>query len=150
MTELKMSLPLDSDNFLRRQCSHCERQFKWLPNSAEQTTPSPSHYKCPYGHQAAPKDEWWTHEQLAYVKELATQKIVGPMLNTFQNDLERLNHPGSLIKVNVSVSNSREPAPLTEKDDMRRVDFSCHPNEPLKVLDEWKEPVGCLICGGLT
>jgi hypothetical protein len=41
-----------------------------------------------------------------------------------------------------------EPAPeLDEPDDMRRIDFTCHPAEPVKVLDEWDRPVHCLICG---
>ena len=33
---------------------------------------------------------------------------------------------------------------------MTRVDFACHPSEPLKVLDDWREPVRCLICGQLS
>jgi hypothetical protein len=37
--------------------------------------------------------------------------------------------------------------PLTEADDMRRVDFECHPSVPIKVLDEWDRSVYCLICG---
>ena len=40
-----------------------------------------------------------------------------------------------------------EPEPLTEVDDMTRVDFSCHPTEPIKVLDDWDKSVFCLICG---
>jgi hypothetical protein len=39
--------------------------------------------------------------------------------------------------------------PLTEADDMTRVDFACHPSEPLKVLDDWRKAVRCLICGKL-
>jgi hypothetical protein len=30
---------------------------------------------------------------------------------------------------------------------MRRVDPACHPEEPIKVLEEWSAPVRCLICG---
>jgi hypothetical protein len=39
------------------------------------------------------------------------------------------------------------PEPLTESDDMIRVDFVCHPTEPVKVLEDWANPVHCLICG---
>jgi hypothetical protein len=39
--------------------------------------------------------------------------------------------------------------PLTEADGITRIDFGCHPSEPLKVLDDWHEPVHCLICGQL-
>ena len=27
------------------------------------------------------------------------------------------------------------------------VDFGCHPDEPVKVLDDWSGKVHCLICG---
>ena len=37
--------------------------------------------------------------------------------------------------------------PLTETDDMTLVSFPCHPSEPLKVLDDWRMLVRCLICG---
>ena len=40
-----------------------------------------------------------------------------------------------------------EPDLLTETDDMTRVDFACHPSEPLKIMDNWREPAYCLVCG---
>jgi hypothetical protein len=54
-----------------------------------------------------------------------------------------------LIDIDVRLDRDKpEPAPeLDEPDDMRRVDFTCHPLEPVKVLDDWESPVHCLICG---
>ncbi|MGB2874754.1 MAG: EamA family transporter [Gaiellaceae bacterium] len=40
--------------------------------------------------------------------------------------------------------------PLAEPDDMKRVDFACHPTEPVKVREDWKDPVHCLVCGRAT
>ena len=40
-----------------------------------------------------------------------------------------------------------EMEPLTEADDMKRIEFECHPDEPVKVLEDWDEPVHCLVCG---
>ena len=45
-----------------------------------------------------------------------------------------------------------QPAPFDsryelQEGDMARVDFECHPTEPVKVLDDWDKPVSCLICG---
>jgi hypothetical protein len=37
--------------------------------------------------------------------------------------------------------------PLIEADDMRRVDFACHPTERVEGLDDWAGHVHCLICG---
>ncbi len=31
----RMTIPLDSDGFLRRECPTCEREFKWQPSEAE-------------------------------------------------------------------------------------------------------------------
>jgi hypothetical protein len=33
---------------------------------------------------------------------------------------------------------------------MIRVDFDCHPTEPVKVLDDWDKSVYCLICGQVS
>lgn len=35
---IPMSLPLDKDGFLRRECPNCERQFKWWPSSSSEET----------------------------------------------------------------------------------------------------------------
>jgi hypothetical protein len=43
-----------------------------------------------------------------------------------------------------------EMDPLTEDDDMRRVDVRCHPTEPIKVIEDWPGAVYCLICGTPT
>lgn len=33
--ELGMTIPLDSDGFLRRECPSCEREFKWRPSESD-------------------------------------------------------------------------------------------------------------------
>ena len=47
----------------------------------------------------------------------------------------------------VDVTDAPEAPVLTEENDMRRVDFECHPSEPLKVLEAWERSVHCLVCG---
>ena len=32
---LSITIPVDSDGFLRRECPTCERELKWLPASEE-------------------------------------------------------------------------------------------------------------------
>jgi hypothetical protein len=58
---IAMSLPLDKDGFLRRECPHCERQFKWWPTAPSEDAPeearnTPEAYFCPYCHEPAPLD----------------------------------------------------------------------------------------------
>jgi hypothetical protein len=135
---IAVSIPLDSDGFLRRECPTCEREFKWRPAAEDETADEPdaAGYFCPYCAIQAPVDHWHTRAQLDYVGAIGTREIVGPVFDK----LER-----SGFKVERQLPN--QPRELTEDDDMRRVDFACHPQEPIKVLDRWAGPVHCLLCG---
>jgi hypothetical protein len=62
-------------------------------------------------------------------------EVVDPMLRKFTGGIS---------------AQAEDPEPLTEDDDMRRIDFACHPSEPLKLLDDWRQPVHCLVCGQTT
>jgi len=148
--ELSMALPLDSDGFLRRECPTCEREFKWLPaqDDAEATPPPDGGYFCPHcGIQAQP-DAWHTKAQVAAIEALLQRDVVDPALEGFARDLRRIEpESGGLIKVTTRRDPVEEPEPLTEADDMRRVDFACHPEEPVKVAEDWPREVRCLVCG---
>jgi len=150
---IPMSLPLDKDGFLRRECPNCERQFKWWPTPSSEETPEeaqepPEAYFCPYCHEPADPGAWWTKEQLEYAQQLAAAEVLGPELRRFKSEMESENRQSrGLIRFNVSLSSLPRPEPLTEPDDMVRVDVPCHPEEPLKVDEEWDREVACLVCG---
>lgn len=132
--ELEVPMPLDADGFLRRACPSCERESKWLPSEDSDPVP-PEGYACPYCGQRAGPDEWFTEAQREFLMGTAGSEILGPMLDRFTSI------PG------FTVTHADPPVPLTEPDDMRRVDFACHPKEPVKALDDWTGPVRCIICG---
>jgi len=158
---LSMSLPLDSDGFLRRECPTCEREFKWLPSpdpeagedtvgEAAEAAEEPESYYCPYCAITAPPDAWLTKAQVAVMEEIIQRERVEPELGKLEREIDRLNRSSrGLIGIEAHLERDEpEPAPeLNETDDMRRVDFTCHPVEPVKVLDDWDRPVHCLICG---
>ncbi len=129
-----MAIPLDSDGFLRRECPTCEREFKWQPSEAEddeRDEPADAiGYFCPYCGVQAPGDAWLTEAQVALAQNIVTREFIGPMVRK----LGVYEEPGQLD-------------PLTEADDMTLVVFPCHPSEPLKILDDWRKPMYCLICG---
>jgi hypothetical protein len=52
-----------------------------------------------------------------------------------------------MLRIEASKPQIEAPEPMSETDDMVRVDFSCHPSEPVKLLDDWKEPPYCVVCG---
>lgn len=148
MTSESMSLPLDS-GYLRRECPHCERQFKWhhgptddRPDDADE----PSVYTCPYCGETAPPDAWWTPEQL----ELARQTMVGPALRHIADELrDATRRSGGFLTFDIKEDDPEPPTALHEPADMVVVTSPCHPWEPFKIADDWREPIHCLVCGDL-
>jgi len=154
---LSMSLPLDRDGFLRRECPTCEREFKWLPSqedeepsAAQGEEPAPESYFCPYCAISAPIDAWLTKAQVAAMHEIVRRELIDPEMDKLEREIEKLNRSsGGLIGIEATLERD-EPEPasdLSETDDMRRVDFDCHAAEPVKVLDDWVGAVHCLVCG---
>lgn len=149
MTEqsMEVSLPLDRDGFLRRECPHCERQFKWLHTTDTDQSRHVEQYFCPLCHEPASLSRWLTKEQAAYIRDVAAAEILGPQLHEWERLTQGLNRPGGLIQLNVKVTVPPRPETLVEANDMVRVDCPCHPEEPIKVPEDWQEEVACLICG---
>lgn len=146
--EMQMSIPLDSDGFVRRECPTCEREFKWLPSDEEGSTPDEAGYYCPYCGVQAPTDSWWTKAQLEYAQALVLKEVVAPKIGGFQDDLSRMaRNSAGFVTFKPGRFDVDEPIDLTEADDMHIVNSSCHPIEPVKISDEWDRPVHCLICG---
>jgi hypothetical protein len=145
--QIPMSVPLDSDGFMRRECPTCERELKWRPTpEGEEGLPVPEGgYFCPYCAVQAPTGSWWTKAQLDAVQAKIHNEVVKPMLDDFGKSLERASSPH--VRITSKSTDRAEEPQLSESDDMQRVDFSCHPEEPVKVLDGWDQPVHCMICG---
>ncbi len=88
---LTMTIPVDSDGFLRRECPTCEREFKWLPASEDDDAAGmpDGGYFCPYCGVQAPDDAWFTEAQLALARSITEAEVVEPMLNKFADDIAR-------------------------------------------------------------
>lgn len=145
--EIPMTLPLDNDGFLRRECPHCERQFKrhnGPANEEAEQHPDPPAYHCPLCGRPAGPDSWWTQEQLDYAEGLtapvAMQAISDMLAKSFKGMKNVTYKPGR-------VDTPDTPAPLTEPDDMVIVTSPCHPYEPVKVPDDHPPALHCVVCG---
>lgn len=138
--EIKTSLPLDKDGFLRRECpnSACLKEFKWLPTEPQEGAPPTEVYYCPYCAQPSKPSSWLTQPQVEFFRNVAAKEAI----KKFQDEL---GNASSLFSI--SAEGCSEPVPLTEPDDMHKVVPSCHPNEPLKVDESWSQDLHCLICG---
>lgn len=122
MSELPipMSLPLDEDGFLRRECPNCERQFKWWPTPPSEESldkdaqEAVEAYFCPYCHEPAAPNAWWTKEQVEYAQQLAAAKVLGPQLRRFKSGMESRNRRSRGIRFDVSLPSLPQPESLTE------------------------------------
>lgn len=151
-TEFTLSFPLDEDGFFRRACPNCSREFKWLHSGGDDSHGSPVEYLCPYCGVTADPDEWQTEEQMKYIEEEAIARFMGPALEELESSFGSDGRSsGGLFELRVSVEmpERRQAAPVFEPNDMRRIDFGCHPAEPVKVDEAWTGPVHCLCCGAV-
>ena len=142
-----MALPLDTDGFLRRECPTCERELKWrVADDGEEAIRAPDGgYFCPYCGVQGPVDAWWTQAQLEAANAQAYREVRKPELEKLAQSARAAS--GGLVSIGVEINEPDVPPPLSESDDMRRIDFPRHPEEPVKVLDDWVGPVHRALCG---
>lgn len=142
-----VSLPLDSDGFLRRECPTCEQEFKWYSHAEGDGDAEPaSQYFCPLCGVASGIDSWWTPAQLEYGFGSASGAIDQAMQDALADAFKGVK--GLRFEPNSSFSLDIEtPDPLIEPNDMGIIEPPCHPSEPLKIPEPYTEHVFCLICG---
>lgn len=145
--EIPVTMPLDSDGFLRRECPTCEQEFKWYAHEQGDADAEPvDQYFCPLCGVPSGVDTWWTPAQVEYV-----QGSAGPALDQSVQDLVDDTFKGSK---GISFEQDRNfsleiptPEPLAEPDDMLIVESPCHSNEPVKVPESATASFHCLSCG---
>lgn len=144
---IPVSLPLDSDGFLRRECPTCEREFKWFSHDGGDANAEPAtQYFCPLCGEPSGLDSWWTPAQLEYgygsAGDTIDQVIKDSMADMFKGMKGFTYKPNPSFNLDIET-----PDPLTEPDDMVMVEPPCHSNEPLKVPEEATRHIFCLVCG---
>lgn len=167
---MPMHIPVE-DNFLRRECPYCYREFKILLSEDErealikrfsdsfwvkpQELPEDEvgeegveEFTCPYCGQKANKDSWWTQEQLAYARVFA-ENIMADTVNDWLDDMKRTigRSSGGVIsfKVNKKMK-KKEPWISPETNDMKVVDLPCC-DRKMKVADDFSGTAYCFFCG---
>lgn len=145
-----MSLPLDSDGFLRRECPKCELQFKWLPGGTGDEPDDyldPPVYHCPYCGVSAPPDQWWTRQQLDYAQTMMAGSALGVIRDQLDDAFKGMAGGPLGIGIELSSDEPEPPDPLVEPDDMQGVQPPCHPWEPVKLDEDMGDSAYCLVCG---
>lgn len=90
--------------------------------------------------------KWFTETQLDYLEKAGPAAVADEVNEVLSESSESFG----LLKYTPSNPPSAPGEMPPEPNDMRRVDFGCHPEDPLKVAEEWNEPIHCLICGSST
>ena len=148
--EIGVTIPLDEDGFIRRECPHCLRQFKWHSgpaNDEAEQHQDPHTYYCPLCGQPAAPDSWWTQEQLNYAEGVATPAAVRLVEDEFKRAFKGMNSKHFKIEMKDNFDTANEPMPMVEPDDMVIVASPCHSYEPIKVPETESGPFHCLVCG---
>jgi hypothetical protein len=145
-----ISLSLDDEGFLRRECPNCVREFKVVA-VAKDAAPAPAsvteEYFCPYCALPAGIGSFWTKQQLEYMEASAASEVLGPVLDQFERQMRDLSRAsGGLLTVTTKHSDLPVASQPTEPNDMRKVEFTCH-SEPVKVASDWTGDIACLVCG---
>ncbi len=146
---MELELPLDSHGFLRRQCPHCEREFKWHHGPAGDVpddAPDPDVYYCPYCGGSAGADEWWTEDQVEAIQSAAVYEAMPKLTRHLEEAVNPINRSG-FLRASVRFEPKNPPPPMSERDDMVAVASPCHGYEPIKVDAEWVGVLHCLVCG---
>jgi hypothetical protein len=112
--------------------------------------PDPDAYFCPYCGEAAAADQWWTEQQVEMLQTTALSEALPQIQAELEGALEPLNRSGTGLQADVTIELPNPAAPLIEDDgDMVGVSSPCHPYEPVKILESWRAPIHCLVCGQL-
>ena len=145
---VEIDIPLDSEGFLRRDCPNCRREFKWHDGPTSDVpldAVEPEEYYCPYCGEPAPLDHWWTEAQVRLIQNAAVSYASAELDRAFKG-LERSTR-GGLISATYKAGADAPPPPLSEPDDMVAFASPCHPYEPIKVPEEDRARLHCLVCG---
>lgn len=141
---IPLNLPLDSEDFLRRACAACGREFKRQLH-AGQPAPPEGGYACPYCGVRAPEQERFTPAQLEYANRVGLAHRLPELL-----ERERAEYTGDPDAFVSELEHLATVEPLTEPDDMVRWNLQCHPLDAVKVAEDWDGNVGCVVCAQRT
>ena len=102
-SEITVTLEPDDQGMIGRQCPQagCGLYFKLRLGTGWDT----QSIRCPYCRTEGDPSSFFTKDQLDYAISVAARDIVGPLLQGFRRDIERMNRPhsGGLLQLKISV-----------------------------------------------
>lgn len=111
---ISVTIPLDENGMIGRECLECEQYFKLKPGTGLET----DQCNCPYCDYKGNADTFWTKAQLEYAQSIAMQqafdKIVKSSLDKLTNSFKQLERSSrnSLIQFKVTTSGTKIDFPI--------------------------------------
>lgn len=115
--DVSVHLPLDRDGFLRRQCPHCNLQFKWHDGPASEEAEAaevPAAYYCPLCGSPAETDRWFTDEQVEYIEGVTNPAMVRYADDLLRHAFRGINSKSVKVKMTGHLETPAEPTALVE------------------------------------
>lgn len=173
--QFAVSVSTDRDQFLRRTCSSCGRDFKtaidpidlqWAlssycrrmgldvgPENAGQHPPN--RIRCPYCACEDEGSQMLTEDTVAYLKRIIYREWVFPQMHKLFSGLEESlgsrGHSGGLFSISIELRHSRSVLPARpihgpEPADLKIVTFLCC-GKKIKISEGWTDVRACSFCG---
>lgn len=174
--QFEVSISTDRDQFLRRTCQSCGRDFKTAINPADLAWALSEQIKrmgldigavpagdeedvqdqlsCPYCQHIAKASEMHTDETVDYLKRFVYREYMVPMINSTFSDLEDSiaggQSSGGFLSVSVSLKHDPIPVPPRPIHGPEPPDMKIVNflccGEQIKIADAWTEIGMCIYC----
>ena len=79
---IPVTIPVDEDGMLGRECLECKQYFKIKPRAGLPT----SLCHCPYCEYEGSADKFWTQDQLEYARIMAINQAINKTINPSLRD----------------------------------------------------------------
>ncbi|WP_103664463.1 hypothetical protein [Gracilimonas amylolytica] len=165
-----LSLSVDRDNYFRRTCSSCGRDFKTKYDESDlawtiapqiqrmgleigdspDTIDERENIFCPYCEHSADTSEMLSEDVSQYIKRHILREFILPMTNKMFSGLENMGtNKGGFINIETTYTRSMyPPRPIhgPEQADMKIIEFLCC-NKRAKISEKWNLIDRCVFCG---
>jgi hypothetical protein len=141
----EVTIPLDIDGFLRRECPFCCREFKILKSDFESLDIS-NEYRCPYCGETADPRSWLTKGQKELFDKVVGNIAIDIINEEFITALKELDNPSKGIRVTAHDLERGNELINPEINDMQIIELPCC-QKRIKIDQAWKSSIYCYYCG---
>jgi len=112
-----VTLPVDDEGLLGRQCPNCDQYFKLKPGTGVQDITTTT---CPYCEFQSDSNDFATDDQIEYAQSIAIKQLLEPTIRGFQKSLKKLERQsrGSLIQFKAIGTDLRFPIKYYKEKDL--------------------------------